>query len=509
MGPKLNRTTAGSSLMYQAIKDDKLEDVKLLLENGFNVNEPIITTGEFAGFTALHVACMKSQNNTFLMELLVHEYKADVNAIAADGTQPILLACFYQPLDKLQDYYLTREEGYIRLHTLVEANANVNAEFGQEIFSKHVKDRKWCSDFGVKMPLVAYTVLYDKPTLIYYLEKVNLDIISLTNKTLLMYAAEKECYGYILVIMLNVEDPVLMDKLINHRDNDDVPLSHYPFHPKKCGKFQLYKRSVFDNSYPHSTFIYHLSIWGADMYALINNDPATFLPNLLAYRSCPNLLKEFLPYYTSMSLSRVLYYATLPIVEKYKHVRPEVYLIHLQEKIRQDRENCIDIAIKDLVIRCVFRLPVPKQEMKLMDELIASDEKIREFVNDVKKNFVEKKLQEHFVEFGNNKMTSYDFLVQVFDYKKLKLLAGEEDLLDALRQVFRLNFDDYNYYRIYFTLIQTRIKDATERLRLLQSLRKISSLREAIPLPFELVLDIVEYLNNKHLNFFIKAFYSS
>ncbi|XP_044598440.1 uncharacterized protein LOC123274781 [Cotesia glomerata] len=508
MDPELNPTTAGNSLMYQAIEDDKLEDLKLLLENGMNVNEPIITTGEFAGFTALHVACMKNKDH--VVEILVNDYKADVNAMAADGTQPIHLACFYEPLNESSNWSPQPELGS-KIKILVKANANVDAAFGQEIFSKHIKYREWCPDFGDKMPLVAYTVIYDKPSIIHHLKKVNLDIISLTNKTLLMYAVENDRILYISDIMSNVKDPELMDKLINHRDNDDVPLTHYPFHPKKNGKF-LYNITVFYGYYIQSTFISDLSSWGADIYALINNDPATFLPNLLAYRSCPMLLEDSLPYYTSMPLSRVLYYATLPIDEKSEHlvcgdpkIEPMVYL----GQIREHRENCIAIALKDLVFRGTFRLPIPEEEIELMDELIASDENLREIVNDYKRNFIEKELQDRYIVFGDNKMTMYDFLVQVFDYKKLKFLAREENLLDALHQVFGLDFDDYCFYEIYYNPIKIRIKDAKERLRHLENLKKVSSLREAIPLPFELILDIVEYLNNKHLDVFIKAFYSS
>ncbi|CAG5092182.1 Protein of unknown function [Cotesia congregata] len=54
MDPELNPTTAGNSLMYQAIEDELLKNFKFLLENGMDVNERIITTGEFNGFTALN-----------------------------------------------------------------------------------------------------------------------------------------------------------------------------------------------------------------------------------------------------------------------------------------------------------------------------------------------------------------------------------------------------------------------------------------------------------------------
>ncbi|XP_044591797.1 uncharacterized protein LOC123269925 [Cotesia glomerata] len=508
MDPEFNPTTDGNALMYHAIEEDKLEDIKLLLENGMNVNEPIIRTGEFAGFTALHVACMKNKDH--LVELLVNDYKADVNAMAADGTQPILLACFYEPLDESSKYRNERKIGS-KIKTLVKANANVDAEFGQEIFSKHVKDRKWCPDFGDKMPLVAYTIIYHKPSIIYHLKKVNLDIISLTNKTLLMYAVENECYHYIPVIMSNVKDPQLTDKLINHRDNDDVPLTHYPLHPKIYGKFRYHEMTtICDRLSP--IFILDLSNWGADMYALINNDPATFLPNLSAYKSCPLLLDYSLPYYTSMTLSRVLYYAMLPVDERPEHsvrYESEVQRNDYLARIRENREECIAIALKDLVFRVAFRLPVPEEEIKLMDELIASNGKIREIVNDYKIFFIEYALKDLFIDFGDNKMSIYDFLMQVFDDKKLKFLARKDNLLHALEQAFSLTFDDYSFFETYYYPIKKRLEEAMERLRLLENLKKISSLRKAIPLPFEVVLEIVGYLNNQHFNVFIKSFYTS
>ncbi|XP_074107242.1 uncharacterized protein LOC141532698 [Cotesia typhae] len=157
MDPELNPPKAGTSLIYKAIEDDKLEDLKLSLKNGIDVNEPIIITGEFAGFTALHVACMKNRDE--LVELLVNDYKADVNAMAADGTEPILLACFYELLNESSNWFAQLELGN-KIKTLMKANANVDAEFGQKIFSKHIKFRESCPDFGDKMPLVAYTMLF-------------------------------------------------------------------------------------------------------------------------------------------------------------------------------------------------------------------------------------------------------------------------------------------------------------------------------------------------------------
>ncbi|CAG5092212.1 Protein of unknown function [Cotesia congregata] len=479
----LNPTTAGNSLMYQAIEEDKLEDLKLLLENGMDVNQPIITTGEFAGFTALHVACMKNRDK--LVELLVNDYKADVNAMAADGTQPIHLACFYQPLGELESWPSDSKTAH-QLNLLVKANVNVDTVFGEEIFSKHCKDREWCSDFGDKMPLVAWSIIYDRPELIKYLKRANLDIISCTNQTLLMCAAENEN------ILSSIEDPELRDKLINYRDNDDVPLTHYPFHPKKYGKFRYHKTTMFAEKHIGSKFMSEiLSHLGTDLYALINNDPATFLPNLAAYRGSPEILGDALPFYTSMPLSRVLYYVTLPIDENSKYlvnVRSNDARIRSLRKIKKNQIDCIQIALKDLDFRSEFRLPVPEEETKLMKILIASDENFRKIVNDYKLYFIEKELQNSFIEFGDYKMTMYDFLMQVYDNKKLKILAREENLLDALDKVFKERSDDYNFYVTYYNPIKTRIKKAKERLRHLENLKKISSLKKAIPLPYELFI---------------------
>ncbi|CAG5103577.1 Protein of unknown function, partial [Cotesia congregata] len=441
MDPELNPTTAGNSLVYQAIQENNLEDlIKLLLEDGMNVNEPIITTGEFSGFTALHVACMKNRDS--LVESLVNYCKADVNAMAADGTQPIHLACFYQSLHKSNS----------KIKTLVEANANVNAEFGKEIFSKHIKDEEWFPYFGAKMPLAAYTVIYDKPSIIYDLKQVNLNIISLTNKTLLMYAAENYYYEYISIIMSNIEDPELRDKLINHRDCDDVPLTHYPFYPKKYDQFAHRKMRVTFDYFLYSKFFSEVSKWGADMYALIKNDPVTFLPNLLVYRCCPMLLEDCLPYYTTVSLYWIVYYAALSKEESFKQylarVHPVMQPVNNLSPIRENRKDCIDIAVKDLVFRVVFRLPVQNEDIMLMNKFIVSDVNLSDIVNDYRENFIEKELQERFIEFGDHKMTMYDFLWQVFDYKKLKFLMREENLLDALDKVVIQNLVFRSAFRL-------------------------------------------------------------
>ncbi|CAG5099905.1 Protein of unknown function [Cotesia congregata] len=243
-----------------------------------DVNEPIITTGQFTGAA------------TILVQLLVNNYKADVNATAADGTRSIHLVCFYQPHPKQIGLFIKGHTYGAIIYTLVQTNANADAEFGRDIFLKHFEDSDWCPDFEAK---------------------INENIISLKNKTLLMYALESAHDELFMEFIEKLfKGPT---KLINHRDNYGVPATHYLVHPKQYGN-------------------------------------STFLPNLVAYRGYSGLLKTILPYYTDMSLSnRVLYYATLPIDENSDdlfrpHPTDYVERSRYLEKIRIKRQESIQVA---------------------------------------------------------------------------------------------------------------------------------------------------------------------
>ncbi|CAG5102356.1 Protein of unknown function [Cotesia congregata] len=359
------------------------------------------------------------------------------NVTAADGTRPIHLACFYERHRKVIGINSTLTyDGIIR--TLVQANANTDADALES----------------------AHDEVYMK-----YIEKL-------------------------------FKDPT---KLINHCDNDGVPATHYLFHPKQYGNCRYFGPETFHIINPRtSKFIYNLILYGADIYALINNDPATFLPNLTAYKSCSGLLKAILPYYTDMSLSRVLYYATLPIDENsddlYRpHPTDYVERSRYLAKIRIRRQESIQVAIEDLVLRRSLRLFVPDEEMKLMDKLIATDENIRRIVNDYKINFIEKELKNVFIKLSGKELTIHDLLMQIYDNKKLMILARDKS--------FQRVWSESTYL----------IRHWDFKLLYMSSKLRINrfNVREAIPLPYELILDIVEYLNNEELDIFISAFYNS
>lgn len=480
-----------------------LDLIKLILSNGKNVNDPIIKTGPFAGLTLLHIACMENCQN--LVKFLVINYKADVNVTAKDGTQPIHLACFFETL----------KPGPKIILTLIDAGANINAEIGIEMFFLYLKPKKWCNDFGKKITLLTYAVLYYKETLTYYLARSGAEykIKSLMNKTLLMYAFE---YNYFAAALWTLEFMKKDPEYLCARDNEGMAAIHYILHPKKFGKFRYVaeQEQMPRTDKVISRIVYLLAEKGADIYALVNDDPETFLLNMAAYRSCDSLLDPLLPFYSDITHSRALYNTTLPFNEKSnKYLRIPENQLHrsheLRRIIRRKRWNCFELIVKDIVNRSAIGFYVPKEEIKLMDRFVASNEMITKFVNDHKRKFIFGVIKRRVIQVEDEKMSLYEFIKLVVDDVKLKKLIKRNLNVEFIWRSCLIDRSlDYNSYYFRVVIFEWICK-ARERLRLLEELKKISILRKFIPLPYELILNIVEYLSNGELNFFIMAFKNS
>ncbi|XP_074103897.1 uncharacterized protein LOC141530601 [Cotesia typhae] len=477
-----------------------LDLIKLILSNNKSVNDPIIKTGPFAGLTLLHVACMENCQN--LVKFLVINYKADVNVTAEDGIQPIHLACFFETL----------KPGPKIILTLIDAGANINAEIGIEIFSLYLKHKKWYNNFGKKMTLLTYAVLYYKETLTYYLARSGAEykIKSPMNKTLLMYAFE---YNYFAVALWTLEFMEKDPEYLCARDNEGMAAIHYILHPKKFGEFRYVaeQEQMPRTDRVMSRIVYLLAEKGADISALVNDDSETFLLNMAAYRSCDSLLDPLLPFYSDITHSRTLYNATLPFNEKSnKYLRIPKNQLHrsdeLRRIIRRKRCNCFELIVRDIVNKSAIGFYVPKEESKLLDKFVASNEMTTQFVNDYKRRLIFRVIKRRFIQVEDEKMSLYEFIRLVVDEVKLKKLIKRNLTVEYNWRSRLINRNlDYNSY--YFRVIIFEwICKARERLRLLEELKKISILRKVIPLPYEVVLNIVEYLRNGELHFFIKAF---
>lgn len=462
------------------------------------LDHPITTTGPYAGFTRLHHACM--EDNLKRVKFLL-EISADVNVVAEDGTQPIHIA-----------FLLEHEEIAV---TLIYARANVNAEISEAMFLKYAKNRYWCSDFGDKMTLLTFAgVIPQKTTvlvrtLIHHHEKAKFEMISLRNKPIIRYVFENN----FMAAQLFLKSGMNYERFINIRDDDGYIDIHYLLSPRIYHGYRYVALHLKIIDTIKGTILSGLINAGADIYATRNGDPNTLLINMAAYRSSIGILRELLPCYTSLTGSRALYYATI------QPGNPNIYFypyLSFENRKRSGRvdENVLNyhrktsqlLIIKDLINRITFGLPVPEKEKKLMDTLYATDKDIRNIIDKYKKQVIEDRLKNTMADYGNDSISLYDLVLKSINHLKLRLLVRDQNLLSAFK-IFEC-FERYDDLYYFGNFCKIRVRKAKVRVKLLDELKKISALREAIPLPYECVLEIVEFLRNEDFERFIRSFYT-
>ncbi|CAG5074064.1 Similar to RF_0381: Putative ankyrin repeat protein RF_0381 (Rickettsia felis (strain ATCC VR-1525 / URRWXCal2)) [Cotesia congregata] len=353
---------------------------------------PIVTTGPYAGYTALHIVCMDGDRE--YVRLLVEEYNANVNAVADDGSQPIHLACLFECETPLE-----------LVDILLKAGANVDAEIGQQLFEKYMKRKEWCNDFGNKMTLLTYSILYgNNASFISSLigGKANLKVRSLKNKTLLMYAIERRESRIAFLLIKVVQD----HEWINARDSDGYLVTHYILNPKNLENNQFFDIGhEFRNDLCTSLLIRTL----LDAAARIH------FPCTLAY---------LLPYHENTSKLRALYYVLRPL--KTPH----------SQSIIDRKMTSIKLILKDHIDRRTFGLFVPEDEKILMDKLIAEDINLRKLVHAYEKNIIQGELKTKVLKCDDKSITYYDFIMSCFDYKQLRLIVKNKSLMDAFENTF-------------------------------------------------------------------------
>ena len=87
----VNREVNGEYPIHAAAKARNNQLVKLLVENGANVNQAFPQSGSLQGYTALHFA---ARNGDIDLVELLHKLGADLNRAANDGWRPIHAAAF-------------------------------------------------------------------------------------------------------------------------------------------------------------------------------------------------------------------------------------------------------------------------------------------------------------------------------------------------------------------------------------------------------------------------------
>ncbi|CAG5077051.1 Similar to RF_0381: Putative ankyrin repeat protein RF_0381 (Rickettsia felis (strain ATCC VR-1525 / URRWXCal2)) [Cotesia congregata] len=492
-------------IVRDAISNHQARRNSSFFEDKIVNNAPIETTGPFAGYTALHIACM--EGNIEFVKLLVVDYHANVNAVADDGAQPIHLACFFES-----------EIPWGIIDILITAGAKINAEIDQKLFTKYMKRDTWRNDFGNKISLFAFSLIYGNSMFLmlplsFIKDKASLKVKSLKNKTLLMYAIESEEHAIALLLIQKVQD----HEWINARDSNGYHVTHYILDPKNLENdrhLDNHHESLSDRV--TAELIRILLKAGADVNATINNDPNTLLLNIAACKHFPLTLDNLLPYYYNISKSRALHYVLRPLTT------PET------ESSNNENIKCIKLILRDLITRRTFGLFVPEDEKMLMDKLIAKNIYFREYAHTYEQNIIQGELKTRVLKYDDKSITYYEFIKSCFNDKQLRLIVKNKSLIDAFKNTFPnpnisffsnkffdkpelqshpMEYYDEADYFFFWKQISIRIEKASRRLEQLEALERVENLCKAIPLPYELVITIVEYINYQDFKNFIQAFY--
>lgn len=478
-----------STNLYELFETEKWQEIKNFLDNtaNFDVNAALVTSGPLAGYTALHLACLKRNPNVLIQ--LINDHNADVHVTADDGAQPIHLVSSFGL-------------GFVN-RILLDKGADVNAKVTKDIRSKYKEFQKWSNEFGDTVSLLTFA-LYNfasdvANTLLDY--DVDVTAVSLNNKTLLMYALEQRDYSVAMKIAdtMTASNP----ELINARDNAGWHAFHYLLDKRKYGTFR-YDEGELMTTEEKGKVVKKLIEAGADIDATIHGDPDTLLFNMAAYRACYPILKQLMPHCTSLKGSKALSIATrqpddqegyLQVLYDYPN---DFSLVQLEKDIQQ----CDGLVLTDLVNRRTFGLYVPSEEKKSMDQLIANQSSLKEFVDNYKKKFIHGYLKNQIIYYDDKNTTLYEVLMRAFDKRLVKVMIKDEKLVEAVKSLIS------NENRSYLVdLLVKEIERAGKRNKLMEDVKKIPQLKDCILLPYEIVLDIIDYLENDNLKVFISAFY--
>lgn len=438
-----------ASILRKAIEEYDYSAIDSALENGVDVNEVLITTGPQAGYTALHMAC--DYNSLDLVIFFTETYNANANVVAEDGAQPLHISCF--------------AGNHIIGRTLLDAGANVNLEFDKKMLEKYVEDDKvWSDDFGGTMTMLAFSIINNDHQIMLLLTEYNADVAikSLKNKTLLMYAIEEDNDWAAMTIAAKMAESG-QEEMLNARDYEGRHAIHYILHENKYGGFRYDEKQlrleIEDREFLKSLILRA----GPDAFAAINGDPDTLLINSAAYRSCFEILNIVLPLSASIEQSKALSIAT-SLGDPQKYLRrggneESEYYFKAEKVIERRRKLSLESIVRDLQFRRTFGLAAPVEEIKLMDELIARDDEVRNIVKNYQTEFIDEFLRKKIIHFGNNSMNFYELTVKIFDDQAGKILVDDKELVGAVEAAeMEEDDDDHDNLKYFFSIITARIE---------------------------------------------------
>ncbi|CAG5073894.1 Protein of unknown function [Cotesia congregata] len=138
-----------------------------------------------------------------------------------------------------------------------------------------------------------------------------------------------------------------------------------------------------------------------------------------------------------------------------------------------------------------------------MDQLIAKDTEIRKLVEDIQEDIIN---TSKIIPYSDS-MTVYDLVIKVFNKRSLKMLVKNDKSIQDYIDFFRSNFGkQYNRFWLFHAMFG-KIQDAYKRRKIMEKVQNIPQLKKVIPLPYEVILMIIEYFDNDNLKNFVNSFY--
>ncbi|XP_044584938.1 putative ankyrin repeat protein RF_0381 [Cotesia glomerata] len=482
------------NIIFYASASNNLEIMVLILENlgkifgkmserfkSFVNNK--YSQGCYSGYTPLHMACRNK--NLSCVEFLIQN-GADVFAEASDGAQPIHVALI-----------VTKNEEIIKL--LLEKGANVNAKFQLKFLKKYINNPTLL-DFNSNFTLLNYAIFVRDTELFELLldYEANVDIKNNLNKTLLMYAVENN----LTIVVQLLLDNFGHGKNINARDNSGRTALNYVLDSKRMKNIRFSMRDLLFHYTEKGNIARMLLNAGANVFAMINNDPKTLIANRAAYKACPQVLNVVLinQLTSQRDISSPLSYADREVDyqndfdNSYGHlkrdiVKAQIYTVtqHCLRYIIRRQGIGYEVANKDAVLMKLYlRIPSQRSLKRFIQETKAT---VRNTVNRLKAKFI-----------AGTHLSYFDILDK--NVQSLARYARKNEI------VAELAADNYrNELRFYYAAFKYKWSQAFLRRRLLDKCdQRISEIVKLTLLPYDVMLVVFEYIeNNEDLKNFMVA----
>lgn len=468
--------------IYIAIKHNWAYIVRCLLADGKDVRA-VQFTGRFAGFTALHYACVYGDLDMVIK--LRKRYDVDPMAKACDGVEPIHLAAFLGHFD-------------IVFHILKSGVLN-NTKLRYSHFKKYaLKKHIWETNFGDEIDLFTYGIFnnHDKRFIgVYSMREFfinfppSLPIRDIFNKSIFLYTIQ--CHQL-------PTTQVMFEKLdtqeLNERDYKGVTAIHAVIN-------ELISSNKFGEKMPESNMDNAFCSWMKIFYnagANINiiDSASRKLPIHIAMEhNLPNTFQYLLSRQQLFFASppRPLFF--YPHRENYYHYRSRIHgLLNGPYKMQE-------VFIDNINFRLSIGYPVWESEKALMNQL--RNEKSFHLNNYFKKkvicyNRTVASIRNLFVLFGDERMSLYQ-----------ALMASQKEFNKVARRKsygFKLLDHFVGDQLIFVGFLESRLKASIERIRILKQFdRVVIKIIRSTLLPYDCLRFIANYIDNSDLENVIKA----